>query len=107
MSRRQLKTDDEAGFLLAFFDDLAESEHLFRVQIECVLLRARKRGEININMIAYKLPRKPGDEPWAISNTPYPTASANRLHGGLYKAAIRIGGELARKSKWGDPEGSS
>jgi len=105
MSRRQLRTDDEAGFLMAFCDDLAESEALFQVQIECVVLRSRVRGKLHINMIAYKVPRKPGDEPYAISNTEYPTASANRLHGGLYRAAIRIGGELAAKSKWGKAEG--
>lgn len=102
MSRRTLKADDEAGFLMAYCDDIKESEILFRVQIECLILPARTRGHINIQMVAFKLPRKPGDEPYALSNTPYPTASANRLHGGLYRAAIRIGGELAQRSKWGD-----
>lgn len=108
MSRRTLKTDDEEGFLMAFHDDIRESELLFRVQIECIILPSRDRGKININMHAYKLPRKPGDEPYAITNTPYPTASANRLHGGLYRAAIRIGGELANKARWGEvTEGSA
>lgn len=106
MSRRELKTDDEAGFLMAMYDDLRESELLFNVQIECVLLKGKTRGSLNINMIAYKLPRKPLDEPYAITNTPYPTASANRLYGGLYRAAIRIGGELAQKSRWGEVQGS-
>jgi hypothetical protein len=96
MSRRTLRTDDEAGFLMAFCDDLAESEKLFNVQIEVVILRARVRGKIHINCIAYKNPRKPSDAPIAISNTEYPTSAANRLHGGLYRAAIRIGGELSR-----------
>jgi len=100
MSRRALKTDDELGFLLAFCDDLAESEALFNVQIEVVILRTRKRGEIAINCFAYKRPRKTGDEPYATSTTPYPTAAANRLHAGLYRAAIRIGGELSKK--WHD-----
>jgi len=102
MSRRQLKTDDEEGFLLAVCDDLNESEALFNVQIEMVVLRSRTRGQLHINCIAYKNPRKPGDEPYAISNTPYPSASATRLHAALYRAAIRIGGELANKAKWGE-----
>ena len=105
MSRRQLRSDDEAGFLMAFCDDLRESELLFGVEIECVVLRGRKRGELHINMIAYKTPRKPADEPFAITDTVYPTAGADRLHGGLYRAAIRIGGELSRKSPWGKVEG--
>jgi hypothetical protein len=102
MSRRALKADDEEGFLMAFHDDIRESELLFRVQIECVILPTRIRGQLNIQMIAYKLPRKPLDAPHAVTNTPYPTASANRLHGGLYRAAIRIGGELAQKARWGE-----
>jgi hypothetical protein len=107
MSRRQLKTDDEAGFLIAVCDDLAESEALFGVQIEMVVLRTRVRGQLNINCYAYKTPRKPADEPYATSTTPYPSASALRLHAALYRAAIRIGGELSNKAKWGEVKDSS
>jgi hypothetical protein len=105
MARRQLKTDDEAGFLVAFCDELLDSEKIFGVQIEVVILRSRVRGQLNINCIAYKVPRKPSDEPYAISNTPYPRSSALRLHAGLYQAAIRIGGELSAKLRYEDVPG--
>jgi hypothetical protein len=97
MGRRTLRTDDEEGFLIAVCDDLAESEALFNVQIEMVILRTRVRGQLKINCIAYKQPRKAGDAPYAETTTPYPSASALRLHAALYRAAIRIGGELANK----------
>lgn len=99
MSRRQLKAGDEEGFIMAWFDDIVESEALYGVQIEVVLLRARKRGEININCIAYKTPRKPSDEPYAISNTPYPSAAATTLYAALYRSAVRIGGEISNKRR--------
>jgi hypothetical protein len=96
MSRRQLKTDDEAGFLLAVHDDLAETRQLFHVQIEMLLIPASTRGHFHITCYAYAVPRKVGDQPIASSATPYPSAHAMRLHAALYRAAIRIGGECAR-----------
>lgn len=96
MSRRQLRSDDEDGFLMAIHDDLTESKALFNVQVEMYLMPASTRGAFHIICYAYKRPRKPGDEPYATSSTPYPSSQAKRLHAGLYRAAIRIGGELAR-----------
>lgn len=99
MARRQLKTDDEDGFLLAIHDELAELKHLFGVQVEMHLMPASTRGHFHIVCYAYKTPRHPGDEPWATSSTPYPTAAAVRLHAGIYRASIRIGGELSMKKR--------
>lgn len=98
-SKRNLRSDDEAGFLLAFCDELADTEELFGVQVEVVVLRTARRGQLNINCFAYKTPRKPSDEPFAVSYTQYPTAAATRLHAALYRAAIRIGGEIANKRR--------
>lgn len=96
MARRNLKSDDEAGFLMALHDDITESKALFNCQIEMEFMPASKRGEFHIICYAYKRPRKPGDAPYASTSTPYPSPHAARLHAALYRAAIRIGGELAR-----------
>lgn len=97
MARRQLKTDDEEGFLIAYYYDLRETEILYNVRIETHIQLTSKQGELRINHFAYRKPRKPGDEPIGSSSTPYPTPAALKLHAALYRSAVRIGGELANK----------
>lgn len=99
MARRALRTDDEAGFLMAIHDELAELKLLFGVQIELLFMPASKRGHFHLVCYAYKVPRKPADEPYCSTSIPYPTAAATRLHAGVYRACIRIGGELSMKKQ--------
>jgi hypothetical protein len=96
MSRRQLKTDDEAGFLMAFCDDIRETELLYGVKIEVRLVPGRTRGQVNIDCEAWKRHQDGGSERVAEFKGQYPTASAARLHAALYRAAIGIGAQCGR-----------
>lgn len=96
MARRQLKTDDEAGFLMAFHDDIRETEQLFGVEVGVSVRLTKTRGLIEIRASAWKADPVRGDRCVAVFETRYPTASANRLHAGLYRAAIGIGAACYR-----------
>lgn len=96
MSRRQLKTDDEAGFLMAFCDDIRETELLYGVRIEVKLRPGRNRGQVDIDCEAWKRVEGGGFEQVATFKGLYPTASAARLHAALYRAAIGIGAQCGR-----------
>lgn len=106
MSRRTLRTDDEAGFLIAISDELAENRALFNCHIELTLATTSTRGKFDIIAKAYKRPRVDDSPPYAITITPYPSVSANRLHAAFYRACIRIGGELSRIGPYRPPEDS-
>lgn len=95
MSRRQLKADDSDGFLLAVWDDLAETSQMYHVEIEILVQPSLKRGQYEFVARAYKRPRGPESAPWAEGRYPYPTHAANTLAAALYRVAIRIGGECA------------
>lgn len=96
MSRRALKTDDEAGFLLAIYDDVRETEALFRVKVKIELKMGARRGLLRIDATAWKDVGKPEERCVATFTCEYPTVSANRLYAGVYRAAIGIGAACGR-----------
>lgn len=106
MARRALKTDDEAGFLMAVYDDWCENELMFGVQIEMRLVRGKQRGTFDIVCDVYKSSDELGRQLLETTRTPYPSHSANRLHAGLYRAQIAAGGVLARRVRDRAGEGS-
>jgi len=96
MSRRQLKTDDEDGFLLAFYDDVKETEALFQVKVKVELKCTTKRGQLRFVASAWKGVGTPDERAVATWEGEYPTAQASRLHAGLYRAAVGIGAACSR-----------
>lgn len=96
VGRRQLRTDDELGFLMAFYDDVRETEELYRVKVKTEIKLTSKRGQIRIISTAWKDVGKPTERVVAEFECEYPTAKANRLHGGLYRSAIGIGAACGR-----------
>jgi len=96
MARRQLKTDDEAGFLMAVYDDVRETEMLFRVKVKFEVKLTSKRGQLRIYASAWKGVGTPDERGVAAFECEYPTASAARLHAALYRAAIGIGAACSR-----------
>lgn len=95
MSRRQLKANDEDGFIQAAWDDLAETAQMYHVELEIVVQPSVSRGNFEMVARAYKRPRTPVDAPWAEGRYPYPTHAANTLYAALYRVCIRIGAECA------------
>lgn len=96
MSRRRLKTDDEEGFLMAIYDDLCETEALFNVRVKIEFKRANRRGGFQLHASAWKDVGKADERCVATWVGEYPTAQANRLHAGVYRAAIGIGAACGR-----------
>lgn len=96
MSRRQLKADDEAGFLVAVSDDIAETQQLYRVEVKIEVKPTSRRGQFRIEASAWKDVGKPNERRVASWTGEYPTAQAARFHAGLYRAAVGIGAACGR-----------
>lgn len=96
MARRQLKTDDEEGFLRATYDDIRETEAMFNVKVKLEVKLTTKRGQMRLEATAWKGVGTPDERCVATFVCEYPTASASRLHAGLYRAAIGIGAACSR-----------
>lgn len=96
MSRRQLKTDDEAGFLLAVSDDVAETQQLYRVKVKFEVKPTSIRGRFRIKATAWKDVGEADERCVATWEGEYPTAQAMRFHAGLYRAAVGIGAACSR-----------
>lgn len=96
MSRRALKSDDEAGFLMAIYDDIVETEALFRVKVKIEFKRTNVRGQFQLRATAWKDVGKPNERCVAEWEGQYPTAQAARLHAGVYRAAVGIGAACSR-----------
>lgn len=96
MSRRTLKSDDEAGFLMATYDDLAETAQLYRVELKVVIKPSGVRGRFRMEAQAWKDVGKPAERCVATWSGEYPTAQAMRFHAALYRAAVGIGAACGR-----------
>lgn len=104
MSRNQLKSGDEEGFLLACYDDIRETEQMYGVVISCELAPGRRRGDWSFVMTARQRSQDGPGEVYATGAYPYPSPSARTLYGAFYRACVRIGAECARahREKSGD-----
>jgi len=96
MSRRQLKADDEQGFLVAVSDDIAETQQLYRVLVKIEIKPTSLRGRFRLVATAWKDVGKPEERCVASWEGEYPTAQAMRLHAALYRAAVGIGAACGR-----------
>lgn len=105
MSKRQLKTDDEEGFLRAYRDELLDVAHDHNCQISCSLVLPLQGHGIRIRMRAYQLDQDGHEECLATFDQDYPSHTAQRLHAALYRAMVRLGIELRdqrRRAALGD-----
>lgn len=94
MARRQLKTDDEEGFLRAYRDELFDVAQDHNCHISCSLVVPLHTNGLAIRMRAYDVDETGNEVCLATFDQPYPTHVANRLHAALYRAMIRLGIEL-------------
>lgn len=96
MSRRTLKSDDEAGFLQACWDDIVETQLLYHVKVKIELYAIAPRGQLRIRASAWKGMGTSLERAVAEWEGQYPTAQANRIHAALYRAAVGIGAACSR-----------
>jgi len=90
MSRRQLKTDDEWGFLLAFWDEVRDIERDYDAVVTWDIRLSSKRGVISIHGRASGSDGGPLGGAVIHAQLEYPSASVARLHAALYAAGIRL-----------------
>lgn len=102
MSRRQLKTDDEEGFLRAFRDEVFDLVADYHVRVEFHLALPVAGPGVLIRGFAHKRDASGNEQLYATCEQPYPTHSAARLHAALYRAAIKLGGAIreAQRARW-------
>lgn len=90
MSRRQLKADDEWGFLLAYWDEVTDLSEDYKVDVTCDIRRTRERGKIAFHLTATGIEGGPLEGAFLVADLQYPSPSATRLHAALYSAAVRL-----------------
>jgi hypothetical protein len=90
VSRRQLKTDDEWGFLLAFWDEVRDLERDYDAVVTWDIRLSSKRGVISIHGRATGSEEGPLKGAVIHAQLEYPSASVARLHAALYSAGIRL-----------------
>lgn len=99
MPRRQLRADDEEGFLRAYRDELLDVAHDHNCQISCSVVVPLRQPGLMIRLRAYQLDQEGREECLATFDLPYPTQTAARLHSALYRAMVRLGIELRDKRR--------
>lgn len=99
MSKRQLKADDEEGFLRAYRDELLDVAHDHNCQVSCSLVLPLQGHGLRIRMRAYQWGDDGREECLATFDQDYPSHTATRLHGALYRAMVRLGIELRDKRR--------
>jgi hypothetical protein len=96
MSRRQLRTDDEEGFIRAFKDEILDTQEVYGVRtVVWITVSAGKPGLV---IRGHALSPGAGEleELVATIERPYPSHSASRLHAALYAAAIALSVGVSR-----------
>lgn len=97
MSRRQLKSDDEEGFIRAYRDEIFDLEDYYEVRVQASI--RIKRGGPGL-VLWFEAERKDAEGQWqtyAQAEYAYPSHGSARLHAALYAAAIRISVEVSRR----------
>lgn len=99
MSKRQLRADDEEGFLRAYRDELLDVAHDHNCQISCSIVVPLRQPGLMIRLRAYQLDEHGREECLATFDLPYPTHTATRLYSALYRGMVRLGIELRDKRR--------
>jgi len=101
MSRRQLKTDDEEGFIRAFRDEVRDLASTYNVVMEFTLRVQVLRPGLVIHAEAFRMDGNGADQVYAVADQEYPSHSVARLHAALYRAAIKLGGAIRDRERAG------
>lgn len=99
MSKRELRSDDEAGFLRAFKDEVFDLVAEHGVRVEFTLRLPVQAEGLVIHGEAHKRDAQGYEQLYAAFSQPYPTHVANRLHAALYRAAMRLSIEVRDRER--------
>lgn len=90
MSRRQLKSDDVDGFVMAFWDEVVDCEKLYNVKITMDLRLKPQRGQLTFFARAEQEQESGPDRLVACNHVSWPTDKATTLHALLYRLAMGL-----------------
>lgn len=90
MGRRALKSDDVEGFVMAFWDEVRDTEMLYQVNIVLDLRRKAARGGISFHAIAVRVDEEGQERPAGTAQVDWPSAKFTSLHACLYRLSMAI-----------------
>lgn len=90
MSRRQLKTDDVDGFVLAFWDEVRDTELLYQVTITLDMRVKAARGGFSYHALAVRTDEDGVDRPAGAAQVDWPSSRFTSLHAMLYRLGLAI-----------------
>jgi hypothetical protein len=93
-SNRGLRSDDELGFLMAITDEWHDLEDEHQCVISFYILPGSRRGDLTLSLAALRSSPGGKTETVGVYLGQYPSHTANRLWGGLYRALVRLGVEI-------------
>jgi hypothetical protein len=96
MSKKPLRSEDEAGFMTAIWDDLTETEVLYGVRCRIEIAPSQGRGVLRITGTAWKDVGKPDERCVAEWQGQYPTAMAVKFYAAIYRACVGLGAACGR-----------
>lgn len=90
MGRNQLKAVDVDGFVVAFHDEVRDTEEMYGVRISFDLRLRGERGSISLHAMAVRDAEDGPDHLVATADVRWPSVTQASLHAWLYALAIRI-----------------
>lgn len=90
MPRRSLKADDVDGFMLAFWDEVVDTEKLYFCSVDLSISRSQQRGRfLFVANVMWTHPDRVG-WPLVSESVTWPTNKATSVHAALYALACRL-----------------
>ncbi len=90
MGRNQLRSDDVTGFVLAFCDEMRETEIRYGVSAHVRVVRNNVRGQITFVGVAMKPVEDVMDVEYARAERQWPSARYTSLHALLYALSMSL-----------------
>jgi hypothetical protein len=96
MGKRQLKSDDVDGFMLAFWDEVMDTAKLYNVTVLVDVRIGLQRGRVTFHACALDNGDNGYEGPVAASEVHWPTHKATSVHALLYSLACKLNIEVQR-----------
>lgn len=99
MGKNQLKADDVSGFVLAFTDEIKDTEMMYGVTCYVRVVLTGKRGELKLVGVATRLSDVDKLVEVGRAERQWPSARYTSLHGLLYALAMSLNVEVQKEHR--------
>jgi hypothetical protein len=90
MGRSQLKADDAAGFVTAFWDELKDASEMYGVAITLDIRLKVNRGGVSFHAMALRAGVEGGAQLAGTARVDWPSDKYTSLHACLYRLAMAL-----------------